>query len=73
MAALDAIETDSRVRVLVTCVEFRPGKPHGVALARMVRIKRPGTRWYLSPARNMNPTPRASVFSCQCRSILTFW
>jgi hypothetical protein len=33
-----------RVRVLVTRVEFGPGKPHGVALARMVRVKRPGTR-----------------------------
>jgi DNA-binding NtrC family response regulator len=44
MAALDAIETDSRVRVLVTRVEFGPDKPHGVALARMVRLKRPGTK-----------------------------
>jgi len=44
MAALDAIATDSRVRVLVTSVDFGPGKPHGVALARMVRIKRPSTR-----------------------------
>ena len=44
MAALDAMETDSRVRVLVTCVDFGPGKPHGVALARMVRVKRPGTK-----------------------------
>jgi hypothetical protein len=44
MAALDAIETDSRVRVLVTCVEFGPGKSHGVPLARMVRIERPGAR-----------------------------
>jgi hypothetical protein len=24
--------------------EFGPGKPHGVALARMVRLKRPGTK-----------------------------
>ena len=44
MAALDAMEADSRVRVLVTRVEFGPGKPHGVALARMVRVKRPGTK-----------------------------
>ena len=44
MAALDAIETDSRVRVLVTRVVFGPGKPNGVALARMVRLKRPGTK-----------------------------
>ena len=44
IAALDVIETDSRVRVLVTRVVFGPGKPNGVALARMVRLKRPGTK-----------------------------
>jgi DNA-binding NtrC family response regulator len=42
--ALDAIEASSRVRVLVTRVTFAPGKPHGIALARMVRTKRPGTK-----------------------------
>jgi DNA-binding NtrC family response regulator len=42
MAALDAIETDSRVRVLVTRVDFGIGKLNGVALAHMLRIKRPG-------------------------------
>ena len=42
IAALDAIEADPRVRVLVTRVgAFGPGKPNGVALARMVRVKRP--------------------------------
>jgi DNA-binding NtrC family response regulator len=44
MAALDAIEASSRVRVLVTRVTFGPGKLNGVALARMVRVKRPGTK-----------------------------
>ena len=34
----------SRVRVLVTRVLFGPGKPHGVALALMVRVKRPDTK-----------------------------
>jgi hypothetical protein len=38
MAALDAIETDSRVRLLVTRVDFGPGQLNGVALANMVRI-----------------------------------
>ena len=42
--ALDAIEASSRVRVLVTGVESPPGKPNGVALALMVRTKRPGTK-----------------------------
>jgi DNA-binding NtrC family response regulator len=44
MAALEAIEASSRVRVLVTRVVFGRGKLNGVALARMVRVKRPGTK-----------------------------
>ena len=44
MAALDAMEASSRVRVLVTRVDFGPGKPNGIALARMVRVKRPSTK-----------------------------
>jgi DNA-binding NtrC family response regulator len=44
VAALDAFEAGSRVRVLVTRVTFGPGKLNGVALARMVRVKRPGTK-----------------------------
>ena len=44
MTALDAIEASSRVRVLITRVTFGPGKPNGIALARMVRVKRPGTK-----------------------------
>jgi len=42
--ALDAMETCSRVRVLVTRASFGPGKLNGVALARMVRMKLPGTK-----------------------------
>lgn len=37
LKALDAIEADSRVRVLVTRVNFGKGKLNGAALARMVR------------------------------------
>jgi DNA-binding NtrC family response regulator len=37
LKALEAIETDSRVRVLVTRVNFGEGKLNGAALARMVR------------------------------------
>jgi DNA-binding NtrC family response regulator len=44
MAALDAIEASSRIRVLVTRVMFGPDKLNGVALARMVRVKRPGIK-----------------------------
>jgi DNA-binding NtrC family response regulator len=40
MVALDAIEADSRVRVLVTSTTFPAGKPNGVALGRMLKLKR---------------------------------
>ena len=40
--ALDAIETGSRARVLVTRLDFGPGKLNGIALARMIRHKRLG-------------------------------
>lgn len=39
MTALDAIEKDSRARVLVSRTSFGPGKLHGLALARMLRRK----------------------------------
>jgi DNA-binding NtrC family response regulator len=39
LKALDAIETGSRVRVLVTRLDFGPGKLNGIALARMLRHK----------------------------------
>jgi DNA-binding NtrC family response regulator len=38
LAALDAIEAASRVRVLVTRVNFGPGHLNGVALANMVKF-----------------------------------
>lgn len=44
IAALEASETNSRVRVLVTRVDFGSGKLNGVALARMLRVKRPGAK-----------------------------
>jgi DNA-binding NtrC family response regulator len=37
MMALDAVETDSRIRVLVTRINFGEGRLNGVALARMLR------------------------------------
>jgi DNA-binding NtrC family response regulator len=40
LTALGALEADSRVRVLVTCVDFEPGKLNGIALANMLRAKR---------------------------------
>jgi DNA-binding NtrC family response regulator len=44
MAALDALDTARTIEVLVTRVQFAPGQPNGIALARMARIKRPGIR-----------------------------
>jgi DNA-binding NtrC family response regulator len=39
IAALDAIEATSRVRVVVTRVDFGEGKLNGAALARMLAVK----------------------------------
>jgi DNA-binding NtrC family response regulator len=44
MAALDALDTVRTIEVLVTRVQFAPGQPNGIALARVARIKRPGIR-----------------------------
>jgi DNA-binding NtrC family response regulator len=41
MVALDALEGAHHVELLVTSLQFAPGKPHGLALARMARTKRP--------------------------------
>jgi DNA-binding NtrC family response regulator len=41
MVALDAVGDDARVRVLVTHVDYGAGKLNGVALARMLKLKRP--------------------------------
>jgi DNA-binding NtrC family response regulator len=44
MEALDAIEADSRVRVLVTRINFGEGKLNGLALGRMLLTKRLGVK-----------------------------
>src|SRR5690242_7531024 len=44
MAALEALEGAERIEALVTCLDFAPGKPNGIALGRMARLKRPGIR-----------------------------
>ncbi len=43
-AALDALEAAQRVKILITCMVFPEGTPHGVALGRMARLKRPGIK-----------------------------
>jgi len=41
--ALTALENE-RFDILITRVRFAPGRPNGVALARMARLKRPGIK-----------------------------
>src|SRR6478752_6068605 len=40
MTALEALEGAERIEVLVTGLDFAPGKPNGIALGRMARLKR---------------------------------
>jgi DNA-binding NtrC family response regulator len=42
--ALAAIEVDEASRILITRIDFGPGKQHGVSLSWMARLKRPGLR-----------------------------
>jgi DNA-binding response OmpR family regulator len=44
MAALGALEGGQSVDLLITRVNFGPATLHGIALARMARLKRPGVR-----------------------------
>jgi DNA-binding NtrC family response regulator len=44
MSALAALEAAQRVEVLITPVVLPEGRPNGVALARMARMKRPGIK-----------------------------
>jgi DNA-binding NtrC family response regulator len=39
-----ALDGAKRVELLITRVNFAPGKPNGVSLARMARYKQPGIR-----------------------------
>ena len=44
MVALDALEAAQQMELLITRASFGPGKLNGIALARMVRFKRPSVR-----------------------------
>ena len=41
MIALNTLDADHHIEVLITRVQFRSGKPNGIALARMARVKYP--------------------------------
>jgi DNA-binding NtrC family response regulator len=55
MAALDALENANSVELLVTCLEFGPGKPNGIALALMTRTRRPGIKVLLTGPLDLAP------------------
>ena len=45
------LERTERLELLVTCLDFPPGKPNGIAFGRMARLKRPGIRvLFVGPA-----------------------
>ncbi len=44
LKALDAIDADGSLQVLVTRVQFPEGQPHGIALARMVLVRKPAAK-----------------------------
>ena len=51
MTAWELVERAERLELLVTCLDFPLGKPNGIALGRMARLKRPGTRvLFVGPA-----------------------
>jgi hypothetical protein len=41
---LDALESAEKIELLITPAQFPPGQPHGVALGRIARVKRPGVK-----------------------------
>lgn len=44
MSALGAFDAGAGIDLLITRVGFAPGQPHGVALAQMALMKRPGIK-----------------------------
>jgi DNA-binding NtrC family response regulator len=44
MAVLEALETAQMPALMIAGIKFPPGKPNGLALARMARYKRPGIK-----------------------------
>jgi len=41
MVALDALESAALIELLIASIDFPPGKPNGVSLALMAKIRRP--------------------------------
>ena len=41
MAALTALLGANQIEILITRIQFKPGKPHGISLAQMSVMRRP--------------------------------
>lgn len=44
LTALEILEDGQRIELLVTCSNFSPSQPNGIALARMARLRKPDIR-----------------------------
>ena len=44
MVALEVLESAERIELLITSMDHGDGKPNGLALARMARVRRPGIK-----------------------------
>jgi hypothetical protein len=66
MIALDAVESDTRIKVLATRINFGEGRLNGVALARMLRhnIRRDGSGAFRAAAQPPLRDGRASTSWC---------
>jgi len=42
LSAIDDVESGTKIDALVTGLVFPPGSPHGISLARMLRVRRRG-------------------------------
>jgi hypothetical protein len=67
MEAIDALEAADRIELLITRVSFPQGTPHGVALAKMARLKSERCRSCLWRARRTASTPSGSANFCRCQ------
>jgi DNA-binding NtrC family response regulator len=55
MLALDALEAAQQIELLITRANFGPGKLNGIALARMVRVKRPEVQVIFTAVQEYEP------------------
>ena len=66
LTALDAIESDGRVELLVTRVDFGPGRCHGISLARVAQNKR------LRPKVLFTASPEHEEFAVEAGEVVPY-